>query len=1616
MEGLMHQSAADALAQSLSTMTAGWFAAPGVDPSALAAARLALAGSSIAAGPEVALRVPPAISETPLATPTLSAELRQLAEQARAASAPTTLAVVRSPALGGLANPAGVPNWARGAKVLDSYGPFVDAAGGLHWVDLLPITTSTQIGFASAPAPFGVVPVRISPLFPTPSNELRLGAGSVWVLANLFGPGFPVAEFTGFTITGGTLVCTQPLTYQNGSYEAPAGSTLTLTATLGSAAPGGTGGSPDAAATTEQPPGDIVVEFTASSAVLQTVGESRGTAYGTSLTLQWSGGSPTPAADLPEVHIPCTASRSDFAFTQVLSTAFAPSGSAPITAACWALPLVSTAITALPEATGPGTVRLDLGAGATLSAGLSSDAVPISSWVLEIATGALFVAAHSAGKPTSTTLSLWPEAAPPGRFATLDFDTLSDSEFLLIASTTIEWTTTTGSVTAHLDRPLASSGSPIPFTSQGGAAVIAVLRQGPSTLAVIFATQSLSGLPELSLALENALLGVSSPSALIAAGNLTGTQLSPCLLAEMFAIAWILPTLPDPYATTIETPVADGTDDTASQFGTLAATIRWDGSDPPKMSCSLLATEADGVPVLSAAVQATSPQPAAVLPRTRGQYYSAALLDLSTNVDLFGVAIAPLVGQLALDGIRPDLAREQQATAPAAPEFGVAGMNLVFNGAVVATFALPQVSWEAVDSQTLPTGPISGPGSDGPPLLVAAPDTQQLVALAPQPVLTNNIENVAAGAPFAAICSLPFGLAAVIAEPNAPPRRKGPRARLSEFLADGGTFISPTATFPLAASDQLAAAVSLTIAPTKTSAVEGADPLFSGSLVPAGGSYLTELLGGAPGGGGSSVEQILIGDFGDGGAQQGVPVERIDFSGYGASIFSEWRNGIEPPPKIIKVQFDTTRGRTAYEVIQAQSVIYPYGISVVRTITLARGNAGWVLRTDSGWQAVSSGQFQFPGIGGNPYAGTVHQGALLGAFNVRNIAEQGPEVTIDGLTYQGVWFDADLGVAESIQVPGGAFTGQPPGATQPINLVTSQQILGFVQLLPVGQPPTPAQLADLVSAQGPFTPAVAFTATAGSFGAGTAGTVLRCSAFEVAVVTTNVSSSPSNPPLGVALRAAPQIPSAGGWSMGVRNYRNSAPASLPNAFPVPVVQNNTSTDMWNIADVADIESLQKPANLYSLIHATGSNKVLFEAPQIPAVAGAGGAAAPGLQFPQIPNPLPGGIANPGSPNLGDLASILNSSGLFPELTSALSLLEQNELPQIATIPDGISYTKSYTFPAVDAAGNPTSTTIVDLGIIVITLAYGDTTQSPPTLATLEYQVDSTASPSWTLSIKTLSALVTVPAFGSDPVLTITGGFYGDEHTKPGLTNLNVTFGSALAIVQNVFSDLQALAAYLPGGAGANLDVAVSGGQLTVSDTFTIGDLPLGLGDLTDISLELGLQVSLSPQSVNFLVGIGAPDNPFNWIATPLAGNGLMNFGVQDSLPAFVIQAGIGLGCTIDLAIAEGSASITIAVELDVTTDSITLVAILTGQASVDVLDGLASASITVSASLGFEIQPLPIPKITPPTMTIPSVELDLLASCSVGIHISICWVVNINWDGSWQFKQGFSTPALTVTV
>lgn len=395
-----------------------------------------------------------------------------------------------------------------------------------------------------------------------------------------------------------------------------------------------------------------------------------------------------------------------------------------------------------------------------------------------------------------------------------------------------------------------------------------------------------------------------------------------------------------------------------------------------------------------------------------------------------------------------------------------------------------------------------------------------------------------------------------------------------------------------------------------------------------------------------------------------------------------------------------------------------------------------------------------------------------------------------------------------------------------------------------------------------------------------------------------------------------------------------------------------------------------------------------------------------------------------------MGALLNATGLFPDIANALSLVT-GAVEQIENLAGGLKYKKEYTYPLdPSTATGAKQSTLADLAdVFKLELAYADTSKgtSKPTKITLI--IDPTASPRWSISITPLSLLVTIPSLSPDPLLTIiagfdadptayVGGFVGDENTKPHVTNLNVQFNGALDVIQTVFSRIEAIASFLPGGKAAGLKIALSDGKLTVEDSFALPTLPLGLGELSGISLDLGLAIQLSPLSAGFTVGIGSPDNPFNWIVSPLAGNGLVDIGLKNNAPNIDLQAGIGLALAIDLGIASGSASIVIALNVDVNPPTITLMVLLTGQASVDVLDGLASASLTLTAGIGVSIDPLPVPtiKILPPEIDFPSETITMIATVSVGIHLTVAWVVSVDWDGSWQFSQGFTTPEIDVSL
>ena len=1612
---------AETLAASLEQLTAGWTPARGVPIEALTAARQSIASSLVSGITSTdihAARLP--VEARPPVNPKLSSDLLHIVTDALAAKQPRTTAVIRSALAADISNPLGRPAWTRGAAIAQSFGPFEDANGIINWVDLITLTRSIQFAFGNAASPFGVFPVRGTLIGQVSQNRLSLGAGSVWFLARLLANTLPAGQFTGLSITGGTLQSSAALALQNGVYVVPANATLTVHLNLApGAVPGpGTAG-PDAAHARFTPPASVTMVFRQNSAAFQAIDDFSVTAYGSNIHLHRNNQPVVQTPGLPVVLIPCDAAPARLAFNQVESEFFVPSGAADISLAGWALPLTSAAISALPEAAGAGTAFLEIQQGASIATQTAPNPAPVAHGILDIGTGFLYVVMQGKAKAVRNTYQLWPEAPPSERNSTLEFETPAAFLCAYLSTPDQETLLTQGNAVGHLDRPLAADGSRFVFH---GAGFLAITHSSAATTLFAFATRGPNQDPLVSVALENALLGVEAPSALIVQGALNDHDVTSGTAAFYFNLRWLLPTLPDPYASNNDLELIRRQVN-AAPLGTLLAATRWNPTaTPPTLTFQLLQP-----------LQLAAGNNGGFLAVGRGFGVGLALLDLSTRVDLFGVATFPAAQRFAGgDDQRGNLLEDPAFQNPAgpAPAMAFTGLRLALNSSIAVTFALPQVSWEPMESSAFPAAPIyCDPASDGFPLIVSAPDNQKLVPFMPEPVLLGNIDRVALGRSFTAIFSLPFGLNAVITQTNrALPGR--PEVR-SLFHSQGGVFRANQPEFKERffpdldpTGEPLAGAVQLRLKPPFP---DREDAQFGGFTVVdaahgprlgiAPDGYGFTVIGSSPG-----VGQIFDQDFGSAGAVRGVPVRQIDLSGYGASIFSEWKQPNKVPPAIIKVDFETTIGRTGHEVIQAASVIYPYGPRVVRTVTMQRHNAGWVQRTDTGWQPASHGLFEFPPdpAHGVNWANSVHKGPLVGAFNIRNIRETlevetfpNPADAAHPFKFQKVFFDADFGVDPTLNVLTGGFHAPAAGVPSPPVFVAGRDIIGYLQVEPNRQTPDQSILQKLLHKTGPLTPAIHCMVEAGHI-ANQTGTVMRCSAFEVNIIdATNTGAKV--PAIGVALRGAPQIPRGGGWSLGRRKFNEAAPTALPNDFPAPLVRPTGGPNFWYLADTTDILQLSQPDNFYSLLHATGTNKVLFESPQIP---NAGPTA--GLQFlkPAPPGlPKPGAApVNAGSPNLGDIASILGATGLFPDIANALSLL-QGPLEQINTVTQGFHYSKSHTFNANQKS------TLIDLGIISIDMQYADTTTPALPPAKLEYSVNSAASPSWSLSIGTLSFLVTVPLFGNSPILTITGGFKADEHTKAGLTDLNVQLGDALSIVKGVFSRLQTLAQFLPGGAGVNLDVALSNGRLTVRDSFTIGDLPLGLGNLKDISLNLGLGVQLSPLSVDFLVGVGSEEHPFNWIVSPLAGTGLMQFGVIESQPSFTIQAGLGLGLAIDLGIASGSASITLAVQLDITGNKITLMAILTGRASVDVLGGLASASLTISAALGFSLSPI-IPPITfhpalpavPTSVTLGSEEITLLAVCSVGIHISICWVISISWDGSWKFSQSVNTPEITLGI
>jgi hypothetical protein len=568
-------------------------------------------------------------------------------------------------------------------------------------------------------------------------------------------------------------------------------------------------------------------------------------------------------------------------------------------------------------------------------------------------------------------------------------------------------------------------------------------------------------------------------------------------------------------------------------------------------------------------------------------------------------------------------------------------------------------------------------------------------------------------------------------------------------------------------------------------------------------------------------------------------------------------------------------------------------------------------------------------------------------------------------------FDADVAMSPSVTAASNGSIGFTVAATRVLGyaqttvgpVASAREIIALMQALPDG---VAGALGCVVNVGPPPAPnAPKFT--------------LNVSSLRAAVTTANVPGRPY-PAIAVALHGTPRLPRDGAWSVARRNRNDAAPTAVDPTFPIPLILgSNNGQQQWRLLDPSDALSVADPQRLFGLLQGTGTSRTLFENPVIDALGHAL------LLDPAKGVPLP---------KLADVGALLGATDIFPHLADVLQIPsaagDALELAQ-----DGFKKTFAWEITQSDRV-------LFQLGILRLVLQYrGPDGATPPnqvkTRATL--MIDATGSPRWSLSLDHLSFAVFLDGHGDDALLTIHGGFSASETQKAGFNNIAVEYGSALSFVKSIISGLTALVQSI--GGSVDLDVGFSNNKLTVHDGFALPTIPLGFGEVQDVAIDLGLAIEIL-KSGDFHVGLGSPEKPFTWIVDPLAGTGAIVLGAADGKPNVFIEAGIGAALAIDVVVASGSASIVLELSISTNVQPFALTAALTGKADVDVLGGLASASITLMAAITI----VPDYSHGGPNLQHPLPDgVDLTAAVAVGIHLSICWVVSVDFDGSWAFSQ-----------
>lgn len=1520
--------------------------------------------------------------------------------------------------------------------------------------------------------PLVITPRRVNLPFRIVS-KIEMGEGTVWLQATMLVADANEQLYCGVRVASATV--TFPGFISDDARQArgeflmvhdpniKASITLKLAAAIEQNGVGAYGA--DARETHIRLPETMTIQYNQTASTLALVADNAScNLYGNPKIFTWTGQPAGNGAFFKAASIPMALDSEDLVINQRQSPVLGLAGATQLFDGAWVLPMTKLGVPLQAEGGGMLFVKTKKGLLATSSGLLDVNRVAAAqlrfdeSYLIAASNVLHVISPKTTTENAIQRLRLWQGSEARWNDLTMSFKNLFPVIYQCDAAG-LETIATLADCAGNLDRPVSADGLPLALKAKSSLVLRAfaelrdfvviydenILRDNAADAIQVGGAPMF---PSQAIALNNALMTVSPLNAFLLSGQLppmAETFLDACL-NYAFGLLGYLPTLPDPYAA--NTGIfqwmgqRQGGNNGMVVLGEwqrlLVATLRWKGGEVPAVHFIFgdMERAANNLPVhlnpllnlnladnqenltREARVRITAARIQKRMRREvemRGDNYKLhlnvndrfqhrhffSLLDVSTAADWMGVDLG-FIDEAFFFERSFDVRTDQNP-------LSADGMDVVASGHFVRLFTVPQISWEPVINTTPPFNINNDPPAgvltfqdDGPPTLIGNTG-REAVPIAPLPLAFYIGEKYRTDNNFKAwsFFTLPFGMLGIARYDQKGMNIGNPPGATIEVLQhqfEGG------------AKTALQISTIGYKHPQGNRNFEGVTEQLFNLKGPQGDPLDRSILS-------KTVTDIFNKEFGAAGnggqlRQRGVPVERYDFSGYGANIFSHWLNPEAEIGQTSQAKFDVWRGRTAHEVVQVRSIIYPWCVHVVRTITMFRNSAGLVYRIDSGWRAESHGVYGFKNrivdINGEEVdvaAYSFHPGVVGGVFDVRNIVETS-EITPYTTTWnktQGfyvdpndglmkgvgagknlnielvpVYFDADVQMEDVVS---GAVNGRVP----------SRRMLGYLQISPQGIVISPEHFRELLLLQNGLGGAVDCLVNIGG-----SNQTMRMSRVEV-----QPSRDTTNQLVFVTVaKGMPILPKDGSWS--VVHHQKATKEVLPiSNNVVPLIRRgllgqpqNNPLELANPADLFTL-NLENRTTQFAFLQNTDTQKVLFRNPWF----------EKGKQALQSSRP-----------DLADAYRLLDSKGIFPKLDNIprldlndfnlniteggyklLNKIQPDKLLE-QVLPEGPVYfinekdVKIYVeYAKKDIKGNKTGDGI------------------------LNYDLDSAAR-KWTNKLNDITMVIDL--LDMKRLFLIRGKFDTEKGKTPAFTGPELEFGEAL---QPVYDILQILL-LLNGGdyAGAltkGLKVAMSNSpnnweyKFQADKEIPVLRFPPPAADSPVAPLRLECYLKLG---CYFNVGMPLPSG--EGVPVPSAG-GYVEFGAKLSVmclsvaaatvyavgtctlrigadtvrgPNLYMKLGFGVELMVGLPVI-GNVSIYFAAGIEISIDKRLIVvgAFILFRGRAELIGGLVTIQIQIEAS----------GKISRDLVTN---RTDCIAQVTFSLDISIFLVINISFSKSFQ--------------